>query len=120
MSAFSAANDLPPTNPNRSPQDVPHADGLACKAIKLADGWECQTCALGWDDGDAKPACQKLTYRRLYEALHDEAMRIEQSQRALTAGVDPVNRFRNQDRIRRALELRAAGALIAKGKEGKS
>src|SRR6185312_2530814 len=96
-----------------------------CAAFKLADGgFECQKCALAWDEGDRRPDCQTLTYARLTAAALEEAERIEQSQRALTmSGLNdpPINRFRHQGQLKRAMELRALARLVDKIKaEGKT
>jgi hypothetical protein len=93
------------------------AKAADCAAILAAGGWECQRCALAWDDGDTAPPCEPLTYARLIDACTGEAERLEQSQRALTAGPEPINKFRNQAMLKRACELRAMQTLIVKAKE---
>jgi hypothetical protein len=92
----------------------------ACVALKLSDStWECEKCALAWDDGDKQPDCLKLTYARLAAAALEEAERIEQSQRALVLVNDTLGlrRFRHQGEIKRAMELRAVARLVDKTRE---
>jgi hypothetical protein len=91
-----------------------------CAALLLPDGWECEKCALAWDDADERPDCQTLTYARLRQAALNEAEMIEQSQRALTMGDErrpPINKFRQQGQLKRAMELRALARLVDKARE---
>jgi hypothetical protein len=88
-----------------------------CQALRLAEGWECEKCALAWDEGDTKPACATLTYTRLAIALDAEAASIEASQRALVEPPDPIRKFRVQKRLQRACELRAAVKIINRAAE---
>lgn len=85
---------------------------IECKAQLLADGWECEKCALAWDDGDKAPSCQPLTFKRLHDAAIDEAERIEGSQRALVAS--EMRKHRYQQALSRAQELRALARMVLK------
>jgi hypothetical protein len=100
-----------------APSPPPAGEGKKCEAVRLATGWECEKCALAWDEGDAKPACSPLTYTRLALALDDEAIRIAQSQEALVIGPDPIRTFRVQERLQRACELRAAMKIVHRAAE---
>lgn len=94
----------------------------ACVALKLSDStWECEKCALAWDDGDTRPDCQKLTYARLAAAALEEAERIEQSQRALVLvnATPGLRRFRHQGELKRAMELRAVARMVDRVREEK-
>jgi hypothetical protein len=93
----------------------------ACAALQLTDGWKCEKCALAWDDGDRRPPCEPLTFTRLKDAALGEAERIEQSQWALTMGGlndPPINKFRNLERLKRAMELRALARMVDKVRAG--
>jgi hypothetical protein len=97
-------------------------DKPPCVALKLADStWECEKCALAWDDGDKRPDCLTLTYGRLAAAATEQAERIEQSQRALTLVNDTpgLRRFRHQGELKRAMELRALVKLVDRVREEK-
>jgi hypothetical protein len=99
--------------------DIEEPPAPACDALRLADGdgrfWQCDRCALAWDDGDVRPRCNRLTYARLIEAAMAEAIRIEASQNALVAKDD--RKFRHQGQLQRAMELRALARLAVKAKE---
>jgi hypothetical protein len=89
----------------------------ACSAQLLTDGWECQACGLAWDDGDAQPSCNPMTFARMLAATLEEAEELEQSQRALTEkdGLHPpFRKYRYQPKLQRAMELRACARLIEK------
>ncbi len=86
-----------------------------CAAEQFAEGWECERCALAWDDGDRPPPCLALTFTRMRLAAIEESERIESSQRALVADTPtspPLRKHRYQPQLKRAMELRAVARLI--------
>lgn len=44
-----------------------------CAAEQFAEGWECERCALAWDDGDRPPPCLALTFTRMRLAAIEES-----------------------------------------------
>ena len=88
-----------------------------CAATMAGSIWECERCALAWEDGDKPPACLALTYERLIDLVVSEAHRIESTQRALVAVGDRERR--HQGELGRAMAFRALVKLIAKVRDAK-
>jgi hypothetical protein len=85
-----------------------------CAAVLSAGGtWECERCALAWDDGDKAPACSTVTYSRLRAVAEEEAERIRQSQDAILEA-RPQQRFRNQEQLTKRMAFLALVRLIDK------
>lgn len=98
---------------------MPETPTDLCKAALIAgEGWQCERCALAWDDGDAKPNCQPLTYGRLIAAAEAEAERIVQSQRAIAEAWPPGHKlhqqFRNKGELKKRMEFLALQKLAEK------
>lgn len=84
---------------------MPDARPGQCAAVLTAgDGWQCERCALAWDDGDEPPACRPVTYGRLIAAAENEADRIRQSLDAIRE-IRPEQRFRNQGELKKRMEF---------------
>ena len=87
-----------------------------CAAVLLGAIWECERCALSWQDGDKAPSCSPLTYARLIARAEGEADRIRQSLDAVAEAWPPGHKlhqpFRNQGQLTARMEFLALARLV--------
>lgn len=89
----------------------PNKQAASCAAILVGGTFECERCALAWDDGDRPPLCSTLTYARLKQAAEDEADRIRQSLDAIIEA-RPEQKFRNKEQLKKRMEFLALARLV--------
>ena len=92
---------------------MPDTKETCTAALIAAEGWQCERCALAWDEDDAAPACQPLTYGRLIMAAESEAERLAQSMRAILE-IRPEQKFRNKGQLKARMEFLALAKLAEK------
>lgn len=93
------------------PPDAAANKQAVCAAILAGALWECERCALSWQDGDKAPACSPVTYARLKARAEAEAARIQQAQDAIIEA-RPQQRFRNREQLTARMEFLALARLV--------